>query len=281
MASPVSFALPTSTGKLLHGCLHDPGQAGPRPTIVVCHGFKGFMDWGFFPYLADLLANRGFLIVRFNFSGSGMLPGDELVTDPEAFRTATHSQDLAELLELLEALGSRIAGDRVDHRRIGLFGHSRGGGTALLGAAQRPWRHELGAIVTWAAVASFDRLSAEEKANWRSRGSVPVVNARTGQELSVDVEVLEDLERRPSELDPEIAAARLRAPWLILHGEQDETVPAQAAHLLASAATAEHELRVVPGAGHTFGARHPFDGPTPELIEALNQTQAWFREHLG
>ncbi len=64
----------------LHGVAHLPDESGAKPAVVICHGFKGFMDWGFFPYLAELLADRGFVAIRFNLSGSGMKPGDELVS---------------------------------------------------------------------------------------------------------------------------------------------------------------------------------------------------------
>jgi hypothetical protein len=50
---------------------------------------------------------------------------------------------------------------------------------------------------------------------------------------------------------------------------------------LEASASGEHELQVVKGAGHTFGAVHPFAGPTPHLTDALNATQTWFRRHLS
>ncbi|HEV7785397.1 MAG TPA: dienelactone hydrolase family protein, partial [Thermoanaerobaculia bacterium] len=79
------------------------------------------------------------------------------------------------------------------------------------------------------------------------------------------------------------AAGEVRAPWLIVHGGEDKTVSSEAGRRLAGLAQStggEHELLVVPGAGHTFGSRHPFAGPTPQLIQALNATQRWFRAHL-
>ncbi|MFY9823238.1 MAG: hypothetical protein WAM82_17780, partial [Thermoanaerobaculia bacterium] len=76
------------------------------------------------------------------------------------------------------------------------------------------------------------------------------------------------------------AATAVRAPWLIVHGAEDETVPVEEGRRLAALAGGEHELRVIPGASHSFGVRHPFTGPTPQLIQALNATQRWFRVHL-
>lgn len=266
MSTTVPFTLAS-----LHGLIDLPDEPGERPAVVVCHGFKGFMDWGFFPYLAALLADRGFVVIRFNVSGAGMLPGDDLVTDPEAFRANTHGQELADLLSVLEATGVTLAPGRVDRDRLGLFGHSRGGGNAILAVA--PAR----ALVTWASVATFDRYPPEQKDAWRRDGELPVVNARTGQQLALGLGLLEELETR-EDLDVLAAARAVRAPWLIVHGEDDESVPAAEGDRLAEASSGE--LLRIPDANHTFGARHPFVGPTPQLIQALNATQRWFRRHL-
>jgi len=279
MGSTVPFSLDTGSATL-HGLVDLPDLPGERPAVVICHGFKGFMEWGFFPSLAALLAERGWVAIRFNLSGTGMLPGDEVVTDPDAFRENTYSRELADLLAVLAAAGETIAPGRVDRRRLGLFGHSRGGGGALLAAVRPPWHEQVRALVTWAAISNVDRFTPEQKADWRRDGELPVVNARTGQRLALGSGLLADVEQRRAELDLLAAAGRLRAPWLIVHGAEDESVPVAEASLLASRAGGERELLVIPEANHTFGSRHPFAGPTPQLIQALNATQLWFRTHL-
>jgi len=195
MENPKPFTLEVGQDRRLKGLVHSCSQPGPRPTVVICHGFKGFMEWGFFPSLAELLGDRGFTVVRFNFSGNGMQPGDERVTDLAAFATATFSQDLEDLQALLSALGDSVAPGIVDHGKIGLFGHSRGGGTAILAAALTDWRDKLEALVTWSAVSTFDRLDDVQKLAWRQKGSTPMVNARTGQELPLDRIVLDEQPR--------------------------------------------------------------------------------------
>jgi dipeptidyl aminopeptidase/acylaminoacyl peptidase len=279
----VPFTLPSPAGALLHGLLDLPAgpvEPGGRPAVVVCHGFKGFMEWGFFPVVADLLAQRGYAVVRFNFSGSGMRPGDDLASDPDGFKANTHSRELADLLAVLAALGTEIAPSQIDRGRIGLFGHSRGGGAALLAAAHPDWRERLRALVTWAAVATFDRYGPEQKAAWRADGELPVVNARTGQQLALGVGLLDDLEAHREALDLERAAVERRAPWLIVHGEADESVPMAEGDRLFEGARGTREVVFLPEAGHTFGARHPFAGPTPHLTTALNETQRWFRRFV-
>ena len=93
MTEPTPFTLSTPNGPL-HGLVDFPAAPGERPAVVICHGFKGFMEWAFFPYLATLLAERGFVSVRVNLSGSGLLPGEDRVSDPAAFRRNTHSRDM-------------------------------------------------------------------------------------------------------------------------------------------------------------------------------------------
>lgn len=283
-APPESFALETPAGRSLHGFVDRPEAGGPRPTVVICHGFKGFMEWGFFPHTADLLASRGFTVVRFNFSGSGMEPGEDRVTDPEGFRHNTFTREQEDLDAVLGALGSGVAPGLVDRDRVGLLGHSRGGGAVVLTAGSERWRSRVKALVTWASVATFERLRANDLERWRETGEWVVVNTRTGQELPIALDLLHDLEANRDALDIGSAAGRVEAPWLIVHGAEDETVPVADGRTLVEAgggAEERRELLEIAGAGHTFNAGHPFAGPTPQLIEALNATQRWFRRHLA
>jgi len=284
MPAAEPFVLTTPSGHRIHGLVDLPDRPGERPTVVVAHGFKGFMEWGFFPHLAELLVRRGFVVVRFNFSGSGQGPGDERVTDLDAFRENTFSREQEDLRTVLDALDEEVAPGRIDRDRQGLFGHSRGGGAAVLTAGHPDLRDRFAALVTWAAVATFDRIGPDEVERWRAEGELVVVNSRTGQELPMGLGILKDLEAHRDELDIQAAAARVAAPWLIVHGEADETVPVDESRQLEEAAGADRgrtvERLTIPGAGHTFGAVHPFAGPTPHLVQALNATQAWFRRYL-
>ena len=72
------------------------------------------------------------------------------------------------------------------------------------------------------------------------------------------------------------ASAAVRAPWLIVQGSESLTAPADADRRTDG----NREILLIPGANPSFGTRHPFAGPTPQLIQALNATQRWFRAHL-
>jgi len=284
MTTTEPFTLDTPSGHRIDGLLDLPDRPDPRPVVVVCHGFKGFMEWGFFPYLAELLADRGFVVARFNFSGSGMRPGEDRATDLAGFRANTFSREQEDLHTVLDAVTGNLAGNRADSKRLAVVGHSRGGGAAILTAGSAPWRNSIRALVTWASVATFDRIGEEEKAAWRRDGVFTVLNSRTGQEMEMGLGLLDDLEQNRATLDVTAAAQRVSAPWLIVHGEEDESVPVAEADTLHRAAEAgecpRSELERVSEAGHTFGAVHPFAGPTPHLTHALNATQTWLRRHL-
>ncbi len=273
------FTLESRLGEPIHGDLRLPDAPGPHPAVVVCHGFKGFKDWGFHPWLGTRLAEAGLAAVHFNFSRNGVREADGDIEDLDAFRRNTLSIERDDLDTVLDAVLSGKLGAPLDPSRLGLAGHSRGGGVALLGAAERP---EVKALSTWASVSHFDRITDEATlVEWRRAGVFEVLNSRTGQVLPMGVEFLEDVLGNLDRLHLLVAARRLRVPWLLLHGTADETVPFAEAEALARASERGARLVAIDGGGHTFGAVHPFAGPTPHLEAAAEATLGHFRAALG
>ena len=269
------FTLESRLGEPIHGDLRLPDDPGPHPGVVVCHGFKGFKDWGFHPWLGGRLAAAGLAAVHFNFSRNGVREADGDIEDLDAFRRNTLTAERDDLDTVLDAILAGEFGVSLDPSRLGVMGHSRGGGIALLGTSERA---EVKALATWAAVSHFDRIADESiLAEWRRTGVYEVLNARTGQKLPMGVEYLDDVLGNLARLDLLAAAGRLRAPWLVVHGTADETVPFAEAEALA---VARARLVALDGAGHTFGAVHPFAGATPHLEAAAGATLGHFRAAL-
>jgi pimeloyl-ACP methyl ester carboxylesterase len=278
------MATPTLTKHTLPGVLGEiridvraGGRESGRPAVLIVHGFKGFKDWGMFPPLADRLAQAGFTAVSFNMSGSGVDDAGEFAW-PERFGHNTFSAELADIGAVLDALAAgRLA--TAPPTRIGLVGHSRGGGIGILAAARDA---RIRALVTWAAISTVDRWPDEsERARWRSAGKLEVLNARTGQVLPLYTDALDDVEHNRATLDIAAAAAGLSVPWLIFHGSVDPTVAfAEAERLARAAGPGRASLVPVAGAGHTFGATHPWRGSTAELDLVMKDTVAWLGRHL-
>jgi len=275
------MATPTLTRHRLPGILGDilvdvraGGRGSPRPAVIVVHGFKGFKDWGLWPALADRLARAGFSAVTLNLSGSGVDDTGEFVY-PDRFGHNTFSAELQDLRRVTDALGAGELGV-APPSGLGLLGHSRGGGTAILHTATDP---RIRALVTWAAISTVDRWPAAQRAAWRAAGVSDVKNMRTGQVLPQYTDVLDDIERNAAALDIQAAAARISVPWLIVHGTEDDAVPLAEGKRLAAAAPQARFL-AIEGAGHTFGAAHPWRGAPAELERLEDTTLAFFAGEL-
>ncbi|MGK2961798.1 MAG: alpha/beta hydrolase family protein [Gemmatimonadaceae bacterium] len=247
----------------------------PAGTVVICHGFKGFARFAFFPQLAGKLAEAGLTAITFDFSGSGIGEDRENFTNQLAFTHNTFTQELDDI----EAV---VAEARV-HGWIGggygLMGHSRGGGMAILHAARDA---DVNALVTWAAISHVSRWPPEQVADWRQRGYIDVPNARTGQTIPVSIELLGEIEELgETRLNIAAAAERVRAPWLIIHGDADETVSVSEAQHLAAIAGNTCRLSVIEGGNHTLGGKHPLAEVPPILERATSETVGFFVEHLA
>jgi pimeloyl-ACP methyl ester carboxylesterase len=223
-----------------------------------------------FPPLSERLARAGFTAVSFNFSGSGVDDAGDF-TLPERFGHNTFSAELSDARQVLQALDRGELGVTTPGP-VGLIGHSRGGGIAVLNAARDV---RIQALVTWAAISTVQRWGSEECARWRKTGHTTVLNARTGQELPLYTDVLDDIDRNASALDIRSAAANIRVPWLVVHGRDDESVAFAEAETLVAASSGTARLLEVKGGGHTFGAAHPWRGSTPELDAVFDATVNW------
>ena len=248
----------------------------PETAVVICHGFKGFKDWGFFPHLARAIARQGHAAISFNFSRGGIGEDGVDFSALDRFAENTHSRNVDELRAVLDAVTGGGLFPRPP-RRIGLFGHSRGGGEAILAAAED---RRVDALVTWAAIATVKRWSEEQIRRWERGETVHIANARTGQQMPMAPGFWQDIAEHGERLNIRRAAGSLTIPWLIVHGEADASVAAADAHVLRQAAGQGTELLLIPETGHTFDTVHPFAGPTPALRQAEAATLAWFARHL-
>lgn len=249
------------------------------PVLLILHGFKGFKDWGFFPYVAEYFALEGFITITVNFSLNGYRPNSDRIEAPEDFHHNTISREIQETLALIEALQAGTLHPSLHeyaNNPLYILGHSRGGGIALAAAARSS--HIMKAVI-WNSVATFDRFTPRQKQLWAESGAFPVENARTGQALSLGLEYLQDITENELSISPVAMAAQLHhTPLLIVHAEQDMTVPLREAHKLLYSSSARAQLHVIARTGHTFGAVHPFQGSTPALDEALAVTTDFLKQ---
>jgi pimeloyl-ACP methyl ester carboxylesterase len=268
-ASPQAFDIPCADGLFIRGEVYP--AASPIGSVIVCHGFKGFAHWAFFPYLARSLAESGLTAITFDFSGSGIGRDRETFDQPDAFAGNTFSSEMEDIANVVD-YARRM---KFIKGKFGLFGHSRGGAMAILYAATPD--AEVKSLVTWAAIGRTTWWTPEEALIWRKRGYAEVTNSRTGQVMRMGTELLDDVELHGNtKLNVAAAAAKIKVPWLIVHGTADETVPSTDGERLHELSMGKSTLRLIEGASHTFAATHPLSEVPPVLENVVQETVKFF-----
>lgn len=278
------MATPTRTTHTLPGALGEilvDVRAASRdlaqPAVLLLHGFKGFKDYAFLPVYAEQLARSGFVAVTASVSGSGV-DGAGDFSLPERFASNTYSKELDDLGVVLAALRDGTLGV-ASPSSVGLVGHSRGGGMALLLAHETPG---IAAVVTWAAISQVRRHSDAELAAWKEQGTIKILHQRLRMHLPLHYDVVEDcLAHEDGRLSIPNAVRTLTQPWLQIHGTSDGTVPIEEARTLAMhAQEALTQQLLVEGADHTFGSVHPWKGTSEAMEEVFTTTTRFLTRHL-
>lgn len=230
-----------------------PAAAGACPAVIMCHGFPtGPLDARqsatTFPQLMDRMAHElGWAAMTFTFRGCGDSDGDF---------------SLQGWIEDLRAGVDHVA-EEVAPTGIWLVGTNTGASLAACVAADDP---RIDGLALLGPRADFDDWAAHPRRFLEHAREIGAVR-RAGFPPAFDEWSREFRRFRP------VDAARRFAPrpMLVMHGEDDESVPVADSRVIAEAHGAA-ELRVIPGAGHRL--RHD-----PRAVAIL---LGWLgRQHLG
>jgi dipeptidyl aminopeptidase/acylaminoacyl peptidase len=218
-------------GRRMLASYHRPaGPQGRRfPAVLFLHGFPGSeknVD------VQRALLARGIASFAPSFLGAWGSGGE--------YRFTTLVAQARAALRAMKRL------DFVDPRRVAVYGFSMGGWTALNLAAGAP---ELKAVVAVAPVGGPEILGPHTR-SFIARLRAPLNAPPTG-------DLLEDFRAALSRFDPARAAARLKVPLLLIHGEADDVIPAGVSRRLARLCAAPTRLTLSRGAGHDFLDRRP------------------------
>lgn len=248
-----NISIPSGNGAILSAVLHHPSHS-PQGGAILCHGMESAKNSEKLIFLAQSLAERGVLALRFDFRYVGESSGK--------FADITYSGEVEDLQAAFEFMQSR------QHGKTVIFGSSMGGTVALLFAAQNADDTNVAAVVTLAAPGhpeNFPKrvLTPKQLQRWRERGYTTYNRQR------LNVSLLEDLER----LNVPDAARRIRCPVLILHGDADEVVPVAEAYELHEILTSPKQLLIFKDSDHRFS--NPF-----VMRQAMTQALDWLSENV-
>jgi putative redox protein len=201
--------------------------------------------------LGRALAAKGILALRFDFACAGESSGK--------FEEITYSGEVGDL----KAAFNFMLRYRV--QKIAILGSSMGGTVSLLFAAEEK---NLAALVTIAAPVHPEKitdrlLTQEEVQHWHQLGFVTYHGRR------INASLLDDLQK----INIPEAAKKITCPVLIIHGDADETVPAEEAYELYTHLKAPKKICILHGADHRLSS-------PSHLKEALEESIAWITQHL-
>ena len=261
---------------VLHGDLHYAGHTS-CPILLIIHGFRGSKNWGFFPTIAEEFAQNGSIVLTWNMSLNGYSKNSQYIDQPDNFARNTITQEMVDTQSIIDSIlqdDRIISGDIRSHWNgdIHVLGHSRGGGIGSLISAENP---SIKKLALWNTISRFGRFTERQKKLWSETGTFPIDETEDGKVIAMNYTYISDLEFHGDEYSPLRSIAEVSADILIVHAEQDMTVPIREAHALQEKSHSAH-MHSIPQAGHIFGCTHPFTEMTSSLRDAIDTTTAFF-----
>lgn len=198
------FVIPSpGTGERMSACLFTPQGRGPRPTVLLLHGYPG--DENNYD-LAHAFQRAGFTAVTFHYRGTWGSEG--------RFSLCRVLEDVTAALDFIEAHSGEEA-YRFDARRLLLAGHSMGGFAALETAARDPRPAGV------AAVTAFDFSLAAKMPNLREAVRGELADCLPIRRIGLD-ELMAEIDRHADEWSfPALAADLAAKPVCLIAGTQD------------------------------------------------------------
>jgi uncharacterized protein len=220
----------------IYGFVNIPNGDGPFPVVIALHGYIDPSIYSTLDYTtgyADELASAGYFVLHPNLRG--YRPSDD---GPNLFRVGM-AIDVLNLIGIVKEHGGKPGPlEKADPHRIGIWGHSMGGGISVRVLTITP---EIQAAVLYGSMSGDEQENFESIYEW-SQGQ------RGLEELAVPSE---DLRR----ISPIFHMDQVQAAVSIHHGENDATVPLEWSEELCTSLEVlgkDVECWTYPGQPHTF-----------------------------
>jgi len=220
-------------GVPIRGLAYRTRKADRLPLLIILHGIpraKPVESDSSYRDMARSFAEDGFLAVTMNFRGTGISGGD--------MSMAGWVKDLKAMMERARTV------EAADPDRLALLGFSAGGSVAIRAAAEDP---RVSAVVSASSPAQYDFLQTTMPASGWVRLFREIGLIRTpGFPPSIS-----EWEAEFREMEPVNWVGKLSPrPVLIMHGEDDETIPPEHARKLYQLAGEPKDLVMIPGGAH-------------------------------
>lgn len=256
MIKPVTFS---NEGQQIIGILHIPDTLRDNeraPGIVMLHGFTGNRTEAhrLFVHVARNLSKLGFIVLRFDFRGSGDSDGEfEDTTLP------------GEVCDAEKALTFLIEQKNIDGERVGVLGLSMGGRVAAI-LSSKDERIKFAILYSPALGPLKKRFLSQ-----MSKEKLEKLNSGEPIEISSGWYLKKEFFETVDYIVPLDIMNKIKIPTLIIHGDKDEIIPVEEVirgYELIKELNEKNELYIVRGGDHTFSKRE-------HTLEIIEKTLDW------
>jgi alpha/beta superfamily hydrolase len=236
-----------SKGLKLVGVLHIP-EKKTDCAIIVSPGFASSKDRPRFIQLSEMLCDQGFTVLRFDFGGYGESEEREITVKGQV-------DDLKSAINYLRGQ---------DYGPFGLVGHSFGGLTSVLA-----YEKQVKVIVLWAPVTKAKIPGSLKNQDYEKelKEKGYIIYRKEGREYKLPKEYIEERQS----VNQQAILSKLKCPVMIIHGDEDDSVPLQHSEEAMQYLTKESKLEVIKKGSHN-------------LDESLDQVMAlsakWLKKYL-
>lgn len=234
-------------------------NATKKPIVIFCHGYKGYKDWGAWNLAAEEFSKSNLFFVKFNFSHNGGTVDNPIdFPDLAAFGNNNFTIELNDLEDGINwVLNNSNFKDEIDTENITLIGHSRGGGIVTIKASENK---KITNVITWAGVSDYRARfpTGEVLKMWEKEGVSYIENARTKQQMPHYFQFYKNFKDNEERLTIKNAVSKLKIPYLIIHGKNDEVVSPSEAEKLHSW-NAKSKLIFIEEMNHPLGCTQPWE----------------------
>jgi pimeloyl-ACP methyl ester carboxylesterase len=130
-------------------------------------------------------------------------------------------------------------------------------------------------VISLAGISNIEKRfpTGELLEEWEKAKVKYVHNSRTGQDLPQYFVQYEDFKSHEDELSIQKVSEQLKKPVLLIHGDKDSSVSIDEGFELAG--FCRTDLKVIAGADHTFGSKHPWNETEmpPYLSEVCSEME--------
>jgi uncharacterized protein len=224
-------------GLRLASIVNYPDRDKKYPAVMILHGFTGYKEEAHLEGLAKTLSQNGFVVIRFDCSGSGDSEG----SFEKDYSMSNYLEDIKCAYDYLQKQSF------IDKDRISVVGHSMGGLLAIVFASLNQEVKTCVAISSPTILTDVDWLKAAIE-RWEELGWFYKKLSRDNSNVKIPFSFVTDANK----YDALIYVKKIHCPFLSVVGLVDDVVAPDDSRKIFKLANEPKELAEIAGAGHDY-----------------------------